>query len=202
MKDFNNKLILYAIYGDLKGIRKALQQGADINTPNLGTTPLYEAVSTGNMSVIDELLNHLAIETNKHSGTTGYAALHAAVLYSFYCDDSDQALLLEKLLRDNRFDIRIPSRAPLTIGFTPLHLAAYLGYNKAIELLIRAGAMPTDMTANNLSVYDVAGKNHQSSQSHAQLAIFMDKIVNRTILSLQTDNAQNQQYYNKMQIGA
>ena len=181
MKNLDNELILYAIYGDLEAVRKMLRQGADVNTPNSGTTPLYEAVSKGNTPVIDELLKCKNIETNKYASGTGYTALHGAVFYSFHCDDSESGLLLQKLLEDNRFNIRIPSRAPLTIGFTPLHLAAYIGYSKGIELLIKAGAMPTDTTIiNKLSVYDIAGKKNNCDKDNTELVKFIDEIVSST----------------------
>lgn len=175
MKDLDNSLILYSVYGNLEGVKDVLLRGANINTPQAGSTPLYEAVSKGNIEIVDELLKSNNIETGKYDSSTGYAALHAAVFYSFYCN---REMLLQRLLVDPRFDIRIPSNAPLTIGFTPLHIAAYIGYNNGIELLIKAGARPSDLTADSkLSVYDIAGKSNSCTKSSTELIEFIDKLL-------------------------
>lgn len=156
MKEAEIKLVECASSGDIETLSQLLTQGADINTGSCSSFPLFEAVSTGNVVLINLLLAHQLIDLNRYEKSTGYTALHAAIFYSqFQRDDK----ILKHILGDPRVDIYAPCKAPLTLGYTPLHLASFTGNAEAIDELLKAGAQISAVTEEGLGVCDVAGQS-------------------------------------------
>ena len=172
MKEDEVKLIECASFGDLDTISELLEQGVNINTDSCSSFPLFEAVSIGNIELIKLLLKSGAIDLNRYEKSSGYTALHAAIFYSQFHNDS---AILRLLLSDARVDISAPCRAPLTLGYTPLHLASFTGNPEAINALLKANADATAITEDGLSVFDVAC---QSTSCNVEAKQIIDLIKN------------------------
>jgi ankyrin repeat protein len=156
MKEVEIKLVECAAYGDVETISQLLNQGVDVNAFSCSSFPLFEAVSTGNVELIKFLLANQSIDLNRYEKSTGYTALHVAIFYSqFHHED----MILKLILNDSRLDIYAPCKAPLTLGYTPLHLASFIGNLDAIDELLRIGASVNAVTEDGLSVFDVAGQS-------------------------------------------
>jgi len=174
MQEKERKLVDYAVFGDVENVTNLLSQGVDINTLHCSSFPLFEAVSKGNYDLVGLLLSYPSLDINRYERSTGYNALHAAIFYSQYIDDSK---ILKSLLLDPRINIVLPCKAPLTLGYSPLHLSAYIGNKAALELLIEAGANPCQLTEEGLSIYDVAGQSASCSSGNEEIITLIRHII-------------------------
>jgi len=130
----------YAKAGDLEAMRKAYQEGANINvaergpvdlegTPEsnhtiTGDYPLHMAAGGGHKAAVNELLNWEAdIEAKNRVGST---PLHRAVSH-------DQLEIVKKLLKEGAL-VGTTNK----IGNTALHCAAFIGSVDMAKLLIEA----------------------------------------------------------------
>ena len=154
--DTEKTLLQHAKSGNLDYLKRAIESGIDVNTPTQKSNPLYEAVSKGYKEIIEYLLSLKTIDVNIFAEDVGYAPIHSSIFYGSYSDDNE---ILSMLLRDKRTQIKLKSSAPLTDGFTALHIAAFIDYSDGMELLINYGASPHDKTPAGLTVYDVAGES-------------------------------------------
>ncbi|KAL1804259.1 hypothetical protein DCAR_0935915 [Daucus carota subsp. sativus] len=72
-----------ACKGDVKEVRRLLDEGMDVNVPALGprshgVTPLHLAAKSGNIKVMDELLDRGANIDARTKGACGWTPLHIA----------------------------------------------------------------------------------------------------------------------------
>lgn len=102
-----------AVYkGDVDGVRKALDQGVDVDTPiKNGYSALHIAASNGDTNMVSELLSSGADPDAK--ANQGTSALHLAARHG---DEMVAALLIQYSADVDVKDSR---------GFTPLHFSAY-----------------------------------------------------------------------------
>ncbi len=130
------KLYLAACTGDLAGIEKFVEEGADINAQDkLGWTPLYWAASLGRTEVATLLIAHGA--SVQAQAEDGSAPLHQAAQVG---DRELVALMLSK-----GADVNTKTKQ----GNTPLHSAASAGHREVAKLLIAKGADVNAKTQNN-----------------------------------------------------
>ncbi|KAI5656667.1 hypothetical protein M9H77_25460 [Catharanthus roseus] len=76
-------LHIYASKGDLKGVRRLLDEGMDVNVAawgpkSHGVTPLHLAAKGGHLKVMDELLERGADIDARTKGACGWTPLHNA----------------------------------------------------------------------------------------------------------------------------
>jgi len=116
-----------AAKGDLKKVRKLVEEGADVNArDNIGYTPLHYAASYGHLDVARLLLEEGA-DVNARDNA-GWTPLHWAAAYG-HVD-------VARLLVERGADVN----ARDNIGYTPLHYAASYGHLDVARLLIESGA--------------------------------------------------------------
>ena len=137
-----------------------------MNTESCSSFPLFEAVSSGNLELVKLLLGNEKISANRYERSSGYTCLHAAIFHSQYSGDNKA---LKYLLQDKRIDLNARCRAPLVLGYTPFHLAAFIGNLAAIEELAKAGASLLDKTENGQSVFEIAGESASCTLSNQEI---------------------------------
>lgn len=122
--------------GDLEGVKRLLEKGADVNYPYGDSTSLHVASASGHLAIVELLLKHGAIpnapmdpwyEANLEAG---FAALHLAI--------REGHLEVARCLIENGADTEKCSWFPNLIR--PIHLAMSVVSLEALQLLIRAGA--------------------------------------------------------------
>lgn len=146
--------------GDLKGVRSALKNGADIEAKqNTGRTALVSAAGIGDKNLVEFLLNNRANIESKDNA--GYTALILSAAQGHYPvsqflisrgadvnnkDDIGMTTLmfasgkgikeLVKLLLYKEANIDAKSKE----GWTPLIISAFYGNKDVLELLLKSGA--------------------------------------------------------------
>ena len=123
-------LIAAANSGDTGKLGQLLSQGADVNAsdPESGDTALIAAVVTGQMAVVEFLLDHrpnLDIKDNN-----GQTALYVAAA------KGDAALPILAVLLKTGANPRLGPTEGQNAGATPLHLASTLRANDSIRCLL------------------------------------------------------------------
>jgi hypothetical protein len=129
-----------------------LQDGADVNAQDQkGLTPLMAASFAGNVDIAEALLKHGA-RVNEQD-IDGRTALHYAA------ENRDAADVIRALLKAGG-DVNLKSgpTAKYLPGATPLIIAASVGSDRAVELLLNAGSDPNTLTVSGLTALDVARK--------------------------------------------
>jgi ankyrin repeat protein len=115
-------LMLGAIKGQLELCRQLIERDADVNKP--GWAPLHYAATSGNVEVIQLLLDHYAyIDADSPNGST---PLMMAAMYG-----SDQAV---KLLLDAGADASLKN----TVGLTALDFAQKSGHEDSVARIAAA----------------------------------------------------------------
>lgn len=160
------RLVECAKFGDIAGVESLIADGVDINTVSCSSFPLFEAVSSGNIDLVKLLLDVQVIDINRYEKSSGYTCLHAAI---FSSKDSNDNRIIRHLLQDKRIDLNARCRAPLVLGLTPFHLAAFIGNLMVIEELIKAGISLDDLTEGGRSAFEVAGGNSGCSLSNKEV---------------------------------
>jgi TPR repeat protein len=153
MRQIDRDLYYASINGDLEKVKRAIENGADIDVKNdldRGLTPLHEASINGHESVVLFLLEKGAyIEAKgKYNGRT---PLHSA------CQNGHEnivSLLLEKGANVNAKD---------KYRSTPLHSACYNGYEAVVALLLDNGADPTITDVTGKTPLQVAQDNNKQN---------------------------------------
>ena len=119
-----------AMRGDLAAVRKAIQQGADVNVAQGdGMTALHWAAEHGD-SAMTELLLKAKANVNPTTRDAGYTPLHLASRRA-------SASVVRSLLKAGA-----DAKAVSASGGTVLHLAAQGGSGDVVDALIEKGADP------------------------------------------------------------
>ena len=136
-----------AYEGDVKRVRKLLEEGANPNARDeYGRTPLYYAASR-DVEVVKLLLQHGADPKARSRG--GETPLHSA---AWSGNVEVVKLLLERGADPN---------AKTTSGRTPLHEAADMGHVEVVQLLLQHGADPNAQEdSGNTPLYKAAKGGH------------------------------------------
>jgi ankyrin repeat protein len=114
--------MLAAIKGQLELCRQLIERDADVNKP--GWAPLHYAATSGNVQVIQLLLDHYAyIDADSPNGST---PLMMAAMYG-----SDEAV---KVLLDSGADASLKN----TMGLTALDFAQKSGHEDSVALIAAA----------------------------------------------------------------
>ncbi|OTB09885.1 hypothetical protein K445DRAFT_17199 [Daldinia sp. EC12] len=155
--------------GSYETVKMLLQKGVDPNKPSGSKLPLVEAVMQDNVSLVGLLLDHGAIAHTgpklPADHRRDFGALDCAIVKGFakivakicghanyrptqeqrtahletaLCTDLDQSKyikILEAVLKSTNPNVVLPAA-----GITPLHLSLSGGHDKAICLLLEAGA--------------------------------------------------------------
>ncbi len=123
-----DKLLLYARKGNLKKVKEAIAEGANVNMQDrYKKTPLHFAAYAGNIDVVAFLISEGAVVNSRSN--TGQTPLHFAA----YAGHTDVVafLLSEGAVVDSRN----------SSGYTPLHsLALFSGNKETARLLLKHGA--------------------------------------------------------------
>ncbi|MGV3590645.1 MAG: ankyrin repeat domain-containing protein [Gammaproteobacteria bacterium] len=144
--------------GDLATVRQLLQEGADVNEPQIdGTTALHWAAQANDVAMTRVLLDASA-DANARNRVGAPPLLPAAI--------NGNAELLTLLL-DGGAD---PNESVSATGDTPLMLAARTGLTEAIEVLIAHGAdvNASEMWGHTTPLMWAVAENHADA---AQLLI-------------------------------
>ena len=139
------------IAGNREGIELLLAHGAEVNSigPHLGWTPLQEAAAFGNKEAIQTLLAHGAEVNTLPEGD--YSSLHAAVGDHFneFVINRVLAGFLSRRREPDPEIIRLLIQHGAKVNpetkysdLTPLHMAAWLGYQNLVDVLLEHGADP------------------------------------------------------------
>jgi ankyrin repeat protein len=144
VRDEQGKMPLHAaLDGDSpKAARLLLKYGADADAQvdtNQGQTPLQHAAQNGNLDVMRLLLEYRADVNVRDTTKNSQTLLHDAVW-----NGNDDVM---QLLLDHGADVNVED----DMHTTPLHLASYRRYLKAVQLLLENGA--------NVHVRDREGEN-------------------------------------------
>jgi hypothetical protein len=125
-----------AYLGDLEYIRAILEDGFDLTHAGfVGGGGLFVRVMTFVMRCVFRTMtfppNDVVHFAMLWMADDAPPYLHVAAAYA-------QVGALELLLAQRKLDVN----APNAMGFTPLHLAAYMGHPEIVEMLLAAGAHP------------------------------------------------------------
>jgi len=135
--------------GDITALKVLLHSRAEVNTsqPRSGTTPLMQAVVSGNLAMVKLLLMHGA---NKHA--TSDSGLTALMLAASIGNTEIVDLLLRVGLD---FDARSNT------GETALMLAAKHGHIAAVDSLLEAGADSGSISDEGLTAFQYAARGNR-----------------------------------------
>jgi ankyrin repeat protein len=159
-------LVNYAMDGKLDGVKRAINEGVDVNTASLSTNPLREATIRGHIDIVSFLLKQENLDVNLRDEYEGINALHAAAIYTSKVDNLD---MLKLLLDDERVDLDSKVGTGITEGFAAIHLAAYLGATNAVDLFLKSGSSLDNLTATGLTVLDVAGESPDCDEENIKI---------------------------------
>ena len=100
----DQSICMLCAYGDVKGVKKALEDGADINETNLnGETGLILALQRRHNTMVEMLLQHQNVDVNKPDDR-GKCALHYAVGLQRHQNQVVQLLLQRPDINVNKVD--------------------------------------------------------------------------------------------------
>lgn len=148
-----NPLLLAAGMGKKELIITLIEQGNDVNSPDLaGRTPLHWAVQMGRYEAAKVLIKHGARldSRTKHDQNT---PLHEAIRRGA------ADLKLIKLLVENHASIHAKNRS----RETPLHMAATVGKVPIVKYLLREGADVNAVDVSKTTPWDHALKNRHKA---------------------------------------
>lgn len=143
-------------------VRLLLDAGANVNMGRIdGITPLIVACQRGHQCVVSMLLQHPNIDVQRLSYTNQSSALTKALQKGHL--EIAQQLLNYITSSSNNNNILLLHKAKTDDGMTPLHLAAYNGYDKLCYQLIIAGSFLQKATHNGMTPLMIAcerGQHH------------------------------------------
>jgi uncharacterized protein len=153
-KNINEQLINSVRSGDLDSVKVCLKNGGNINyRDKFKSTPLFYAVTNGNLSIANFLLNNKAEVNLLYKND--YNLLHVAVEYynTFHFSTDFIELLLNAGVQINQQD---------KYGNTPLWHACinYLKHIDAVKILVKSGADFDIKNKYGSSVYSFAKENN------------------------------------------
>ena len=126
--DATMSLVELCRYGDLEGVKAALQSNADVNRKDkYGATGLIWAVFNNHNSVVDLLLNTPTIDVN-WKNDEGWCALHFAVICSNFNNEG-----LKLLLNVPNIDVNIVTNN----GWSALNHAVRTENSEVLKLLLK-----------------------------------------------------------------
>jgi ankyrin repeat protein len=128
LADGNGKTALHeAVYGtDAAAVDCLLEHGAAADPPqDDGTTPLYRAALSGNLSAVEALMCY-PVDLNNRNSDNRWTVLIVAI-------SEDHPQIVKRLLARNELDVNACS----DVMETALHIAADRGYVSTAELLLK-----------------------------------------------------------------
>jgi hypothetical protein len=150
--------------GDLETVRQCLEEGEDVNAPDLGQTPIFYAAKSGQLEIARLLLDYGAdVSTSASGGHTplmvaaglGNVAMVQLLVEAgagldvqdeegrtavFHAAEADQPAAIEALDTLGA-DVKLRRRPTWGNSLdTPLMLASARGYTEVVERLLAAGA--------------------------------------------------------------
>lgn len=141
--------------GDIRGIERALEAGADLQAGDAhGITPLMAAVRAGRADVAALLIERGAQVRARDK--RGFTALHYASQNGM---DGTVRLLLDR-------GAAVDARAG-TGGYTPLHLAIIASRDGTAMLLVDRGASITQRTGQGFTALDIATSRNEQALAAA-----------------------------------
>lgn len=164
INDDGDKPIHVAIeMGDLALLKKIMQAGADINSPNHnGKTPLgmcYEANQ-------EDMLEMLA-----DAGVKPFLNEEEQTLLHVLCEDNNTPAVIDVINNGENVNAIDAS------GSTPLHIAAYHNNHEAINELLKAGADPFAKNKNGFSPLEIAIE----VKSYDSISVILNTLLERGI---------------------
>ena len=128
IKKLNKKLLNYSKKGDLSGVIKSIEHGADVNCKDnhYGWTPLHYSSERGHLDIVKYLIEHGA-DVNCES-INGWTPLHLSSREGY--------LDIVKHLIEHGADVNCKS----INGWTPLHWSSERGHLDIVKYLIEHGA--------------------------------------------------------------
>jgi len=145
--------------GAIDVLRVLLEAGANANCCDfLGNTPLFDAISRGQLACARELIPHTDLRICNDDGNT---VLHSSII----CNQPDIFELLLPHFADD-VDVRTIKPRPLvdqgqSYYCTPLHIACQGGYHAVVKALLAAGASRTARNSNLFScLHSAAQEGH------------------------------------------
>lgn len=159
------QLMLAARHGMLPEVQELLKLGSAVNARSVdGHTALMEALSYGHVEVVQELLKSGASLNSHHK-----PGMRTLLMCAAQGDMQDIMRILLKKGSDPN-DVIFPSEDSNTPnGTTALMLAAENGHDKAVRLLLSAGAIPRLLNEHGECAADLAREN-----GHTALADFLE----------------------------
>lgn len=160
-----NQIFFWALTGDCKSLRAALEGGVNVNSidPVTTDTPMMIACRKGHTDVV-RLCLEFGGKNDPHP-EFGQTALHASITEQ----KIESARVLLDVAAASEADFIISNLADPS-GQTPLHTAAYVGSAALVELLLHHGA--------DIATLDIQGQTalHLSASSgvKACLAMLLD----------------------------
>ena len=130
MEDKNEKLIDSFYNGNVEDTIIAINQGADVNTPDIygRYTPCLIASQEGHDKVVSVLIAAGEDVNKPDNNNGGYTPCYIA---SYKGHDKAVSVLIAA-----GADVNIPDND----GWTPCYIACYKGHDKVVSVLIAAGA--------------------------------------------------------------
>ena len=135
--------------GDIQGIERALEGGADLQAGDAhGITPLMAAVRAGRADAASLLVERGAQVRARDK--RGFTALHYAAQNGM--NDTVQLLL------DRGAAVEVRAG---TGGYTPLHLAIIASRDETATLLVERGSSVTQRTGQGFTALDIATSRNE-----------------------------------------
>jgi ankyrin repeat protein len=153
-------LLHFAAGGDHAEIAAMLlEHGADVNaTDSRGLTPLHVASTNQHPRTVEYLLGHGATPALSMRDTWGSTPLLLSVGHTFEREQSRSVELVRVLTRAGA---SVADRTPQ--GNTPLHIAAYKGFDAVIDALLAAGADRESLNEKGETAEDLARRFNRAA---------------------------------------
>lgn len=142
--DIQKSLLEAVSKGDVKGIRHAVNNGADVSFFSEGYTALFKAVQQGHMDAVNVLLE---LGANPNKALNGSYPLHVAT--------QDENKVIAKALIDHQANLN----AFNAYGFTPLSLAVMLGKHKMVQFYTQYNNLDVEVTVPALKDSEHGGRS-------------------------------------------
>lgn len=129
----DNPFLYAGAEGLLDILKLTIDAGADTKLTNrFGGTALIPAAERGHVEIVRELLTRTDVDVN-HINNLGWTALLEAIILS---DGGERHQQIVQLLVDHGADVNLADGN----GVTPLAHARQRGFEKIVEILLKAGA--------------------------------------------------------------